>query len=112
MSDDMFLFLSEEHPLTPGSVRTPCEDTTADASRTSLLELIQAQVASRPDALAIVAEDAHLTYAMFDRCANRLAYHLRQRGAGPEVCVGICLERSWAMLVSLYAVLKTGAAYV
>ncbi|HEV3050893.1 MAG TPA: amino acid adenylation domain-containing protein, partial [Longimicrobium sp.] len=75
-------------------------------------ELFEAQAARTPDAVAVVFEDHSLTYRELNERANRLAHHLVRLGVGPEVRVGICLERSLEMVVSLLAVLKAGGAYV
>ena len=75
-------------------------------------ELIEAQAARTPDALAVVYADEHLTYAELNRRANQLAHHLRKSGVGPNVLVGICVERSCEMIISLLSVLKAGGAYV
>ena len=75
-------------------------------------ELFAAQVARTPDAIAVVFEDTTLTYAQLDARADRLARRLRRYGVGPDVLVGICLERSPDMVIALIAVLKTGGAYV
>ncbi|HEY0022709.1 MAG TPA: non-ribosomal peptide synthase/polyketide synthase [Longimicrobium sp.] len=77
-----------------------------------LHELFEAQAERTPDAVAVVFEDRSLTYAELNRRANRLAHHLRGRGVGPDVRVGICVERSPEMVVGLLAVLKAGGAYV
>ncbi|MBV9774839.1 MAG: amino acid adenylation domain-containing protein, partial [Gemmatimonadetes bacterium] len=74
--------------------------------------LFEAQAERTPDAVAVVFEEASLTYAELDREANRLARYLRRRGVGPEVRVGLCLERSLEMVVALLGVLKAGGAYV
>ena len=74
--------------------------------------LIEAQAARTPNAAAVVSEDGTLTYAELDARANRLANHLVRLGVGPEVRVGLCLERGLEMVVSLLAVLKAGGAYV
>ena len=68
--------------------------------------------ARTPGAAAVVCGDAALTYAELNARANRLAHHLRALGVGPDVRVGICVERTPAMVVGLFAVLKAGGAYV
>jgi amino acid adenylation domain-containing protein len=75
-------------------------------------ELFQAQAARAPHAVAVVFEDVSLTYAELNAWANQLARYLRRRGVGPEVRVGICLERSLELVVGILAVLKAGGAYV
>jgi amino acid adenylation domain-containing protein len=75
-------------------------------------ELFEAQAARTPGTVAVRFEEASLTYAELNARANQLAHHLRGHGVGPEVRVGICLERSLEMVVSLLAVLKAGGAYV
>ena len=75
-------------------------------------ELFQAQVARTPDAPAVVHEDGALTYAGLNGRANRLAHHLVRRGVGPDVPVGLCLERGPESVVAVLAVLKAGGAYV
>ncbi|HEV2734721.1 MAG TPA: amino acid adenylation domain-containing protein, partial [Longimicrobiaceae bacterium] len=75
-------------------------------------ELVAAQAERTPEALAVVSGEDALTYAELDARANRLARRLAGLGAGPEVRVGICLERSAGMVVAMLAVLKSGAAYL
>ncbi len=70
------------------------------------------QARSTPDAVAVVHGEETLTYGELDRRANRLANALRRRGVGPEACVGVCMQRTPAMLVSLLGILKAGGAYV
>jgi len=77
-----------------------------------LHELVEAQAAQRPDAVAGVGGAQHLTYGALNRRANQLAHHLRTLGVGPEVRVGLCLERSVELLVGLLGILKAGGAYV
>ena len=74
--------------------------------------LFEEQVRRTPDAIAVVSGDQQLSYDELNRAANQLARHLRRLGAGPEVLVGICLERSIDLLTGVYGILKAGAAYV
>ncbi|NWA41244.1 amino acid adenylation domain-containing protein [Pseudomonas reactans] len=74
--------------------------------------LFEAQVQQRPDAVALCLDDQSISYAELNRQANRLAHHLISLGIGPEVLVGVAVERSFDMVVSLLAVLKAGGAYV
>src|SRR5207302_3675762 len=73
---------------------------------------IEAQAASTPDAVAVVCGDERLTYGELDRRANRLARHLRGLGVGPDVPVGLCVDKSAEAVVAVLAVLKAGGAYV
>ncbi len=79
---------------------------------TSLQELFEEQVARTPEAIALIAETEHLTYTHLNQRANQLAHYLRRAGVGPEVRVGVCLERSLDLLVSLWAILKADGVYV
>jgi amino acid adenylation domain-containing protein len=73
---------------------------------------IEEQVGRRPDAVALVASGASLTYAELNARANRLARRLRAMGVGPEVLVGLCAGRTATTVVGLLAILKAGGAYV
>ncbi|MCE9575737.1 MAG: amino acid adenylation domain-containing protein [Deltaproteobacteria bacterium] len=75
-------------------------------------ELVEAQVARTPEAVAVVFGDTQLTYRELDTRAARLARALRAGGVGPDVRVGICVERSLEMAVGVLAILKAGGAYV
>ena len=74
--------------------------------------LVAGQAAARPGEPAVVCGEEVLTYGELDARANRLAHHLRARGVGPEVPVGVFLERGPDLVVALLAVLKAGGAYV
>jgi amino acid adenylation domain-containing protein len=74
--------------------------------------MFAAQAARTPQAPAVVAEAGVLSYAELDERSSLLAGHLRALGVGPEVLVGLCLERSLEMVVALLGVLKAGGAYV
>ncbi|WP_138497554.1 amino acid adenylation domain-containing protein [Nostoc sp. PA-18-2419] len=75
-------------------------------------QMFEMQVDRSPQAIAVVFEDIQLTYQQLNQQANQLAYYLRTLGVGPEVLVGICLERSLEMIVGLLGILKAGGAYV
>ena len=75
-------------------------------------QLIEAQAAIRPDATALIVADTQFGYADLNQRANRLAYRLRELGVGPEVRVGLAVERSAQMIIGLLAILKAGGAYV
>jgi amino acid adenylation domain-containing protein len=75
-------------------------------------ELFEAQVREWPDAVALVWGDESLTYRELDARANQLANHLVRLGVGPDDRVGVLLERSAELIVSILAVLKAGGAYV
>ena len=74
--------------------------------------LFEAQAARTPDAVAATFEHEDLSYRELNRRAERLARLLRARGVGPEVPVGLCVERSSELLVGLLAILKAGGAYL
>ena len=75
-------------------------------------EMIEGQVERTPDAVAVVFEDEQLTYRQLNDCANQLAAQLRECGVGPNVRVGLCVERSLEMMVGLLGILKAGGAYL
>ncbi|NMG07615.1 non-ribosomal peptide synthetase [Brasilonema sp. UFV-L1] len=75
-------------------------------------QLFEEQVERTPDAVAVVFEKQQLTYQQLNARANQLAHYLQTLGVGPEVLVGICVERSVEMVVGLLGILKAGGAYV
>lgn len=75
-------------------------------------QLFEEQVERTPDAVALVFKGEQLTYGELNRRANKLAHYLQSLGVGPEVLVGICVERSFDMIVGLLGILKAGGAYV
>jgi amino acid adenylation domain-containing protein len=88
-------------------------DTAADFPRELCLhQLFEQRVRRCPDAPAVVHDGRSLTYAALDARANRLAHHLRSLGVGPDVLVGISVERSFELVVGLLAIAKAGGAYV
>lgn len=74
--------------------------------------LFETQARERPDALAVIYGDAHLTYLSLNQKANQLAWYLQSRGVKPDIPVGICMERSLEMMIGLLGVIKAGGAYM
>ena len=79
---------------------------------TSIHQLFEAQAAQTPEVIALVFANRQVTYQELNHQANRLAHHLQGLGVTPEITVGICLERSIAMIVGILAILKAGGVYV
>jgi amino acid adenylation domain-containing protein len=75
-------------------------------------ELIAYQVMMTPNAVAVEYEKEEMSYAELNRRANQLGHYLRKQGVGPETRVGICLERSFEMIIGLLGILKAGGAYL
>ncbi|MBV4490401.1 non-ribosomal peptide synthetase [Pseudomonas oryzicola] len=78
----------------------------------SIHQLIEAQVCATPDAPALVFGEQALSYAELNRRANQLAHRLREQGVGPDVLVGIAMERSLEMVIGLLGIVKAGGAYL
>ena len=78
----------------------------------TVIELFEAQVSQNPDDVALVCEGEMLNRRELNARANQLAHHLMKLGVGPDVPVGLCLERSVDLIVALLGILKAGGAYV
>ncbi|WP_431093104.1 amino acid adenylation domain-containing protein [Pseudomonas brassicacearum] len=77
-----------------------------------LHQLIETHAAATGDAIALTFEGQHMSYAKLNRQANQLAHRLIAQGVGPDVLVGIAVERTPQMIIGLLAILKAGGAYV
>ncbi|GAA4897720.1 hypothetical protein GCM10023223_10040 [Stackebrandtia albiflava] len=107
--DDLDMLSKTERRL----VRTVWNDTGLAIPEDATVDgLVTARAAAAPAAVAVVDGDRRVTYGELETRANRLAHLLRDHGAGPETLVGVCLDRSADMVVSLLAILKAGAAYL
>ncbi len=103
------------HGLTPEARRrllVEFNDTTAPYPQLCLHQLVAERSRLVPERVAVRCGGAELTFAQLERQAHQLAHHLMHLGVGPESLVGVCLERSVEMLVSLLGVLHAGGAYV
>ena len=78
----------------------------------SVAELFEEVVVRQAQAVAVEYEGEQLSYEQLNRRANQLAHYLRSKGVGPEVAVGLMLDRSLELIVGLVAILKAGGAYV
>ncbi|GIE99514.1 non-ribosomal peptide synthetase [Paractinoplanes rishiriensis] len=94
----------------PGTDDTPAAGPAP--RRATLVDLFAAQVASRPQAVALRCAGESLTYRQLDERSDRLAHRLAARGAAAEHRVAICLDRSPEQVVAILAVLKAGGTYV
>jgi amino acid adenylation domain-containing protein len=103
------LSAAERHQLLLGWNDTA---TTQAPAAATLAELFATQARRTPQAVALVSAGGNLTYAELDGRAERLARHLRAAGAGPEVPVGVLLERTPRLVEGLLAILKAGGAYL
>jgi amino acid adenylation domain-containing protein len=88
-------------------------DTDADYPSTKTIQQIfEEQAAAAPGNTALVFNGARMTYSTLNERANRLARTLRAKGVGPDDIVGIMIDRSFEMVISILAVLKAGSAYM
>ncbi|MBN8227307.1 non-ribosomal peptide synthase/polyketide synthase [Corallococcus macrosporus] len=78
----------------------------------SIPAMVEAQVRRTPDALAVITPERQLTYREVNAKANQLAHRLRGLGVGPEVRVGLCVERTEDLVIGALGILKAGGAYV
>jgi len=91
---------------------TEWNDTGGAVAEPLFHEVFASQAALRPESIAVRHGDRTLTYGELDRRSNQLARHLRGFGVGPEVLVGLCMQRSPEMVAGLLGILKSGAAYL
>ncbi|MDP9005056.1 MAG: non-ribosomal peptide synthetase [Verrucomicrobiota bacterium] len=87
-------------------------ETAREYPQRNIGQLFEDEARRCPDAVALVFGEERVSYGELNCRANRLAHYLRQRGVGPDIPVGFCLERSVEMIVLLLGILKAGGAYV
>lgn len=102
------LFVEKEHYL-PLAAWNTAPDYATDRY---IHQLFEEQVERSPQAVAVICEDQRFTYYELNARANQLAHYLQTLGVGPEIMVGLYVERSLDMLVGLFGILKAGGAYV
>ncbi|NJS12148.1 MAG: amino acid adenylation domain-containing protein [Microcoleus sp. CSU_2_2] len=87
-------------------------NTQSDFPARCIHDLFEIQVEKTPDAVAVVFENQQLTYRELNAKANQLAHFLRSLGVGPDVLVGISVDRSLEMAVGFLGIFKAGGAYL
>ena len=75
-------------------------------------QLFEEQARRTPEAIALTENNKWLSYSELDQRANQIAQTLRKQGIGPEVLVGVCMERSINLIVGILGILKAGGGYV
>ncbi|WP_404791163.1 amino acid adenylation domain-containing protein [Altericista sp. CCNU0014] len=102
--------------LTPVEVQQLLQDwnnTRRDYPQYSCIQqLFELQVEQTPNAIAVVFDRQSLTYQKLNNRANQIAHALMEKGVGPEVRVGLCVERSLELIIGVLGILKAGGAYV
>ena len=106
---DLELLSNEERQLVLGEFNPP--ERPGPTSQT-VCELFEERVLQSPDDVALVCETETLNRRELNARANQLAHYLMKLGVGPDVPVGLCLERSVDLIVALLGILKAGGAYV
>lgn len=107
---DLPLLTDEEQRQILDQGRGP--DSTQPAAAAGVHELFGHQAALRPDAIAVMRDDASVSYGEIERRASALAALLRMRGAGPGMRVAFCLDRQPLLIVAWLGILKSGACYL
>ncbi|WP_264523070.1 non-ribosomal peptide synthetase [Flavobacterium sp. N502536] len=77
----------------------------------TIVDLIETQVAANPEGIALAYEGATMTYAALNAKANQVAHYLRSIGVTTESIVGLCMERSFEMVIGMLGIMKSGGAY-
>ncbi|MBU2709127.1 non-ribosomal peptide synthase/polyketide synthase, partial [Zooshikella marina] len=104
--------LAQGQAVVQGQALTQGRDARQCAMTQCIHEQVEQQVALTPEATALILGADSLSYAELNEQANQLAHWLVEQGVGPDVLVGMCLERSMAMIVTILAVHKAGGGYV
>lgn len=81
-------------------------------ARETLVDMFEAQVKAAPDAAALCFQGQTIDYRTLNKRINQLAHFLRKNGVGKDTVVALCLERSPEMVIAIWAVLKSGGAFL
>ncbi|MFD2168557.1 non-ribosomal peptide synthase/polyketide synthase [Tumebacillus lipolyticus] len=107
LSELSFLLAEEREQVLSG-----WNDTVTEYPQLSIPQLFEAQAMQTPESVALQDQQGEMTYRDLNERANQLAHVLRRQGVGPDVLVGLCMERSFEMVIGLLGILKAGGAYV
>ena len=108
LTDVSILSKAEEHQLLE-----VFNDTVANyPTDQTIVDLFEARVSKMPEAIAVVYEGQTFSYQELDERSNQLAHHLVEKGVSVEDLVGVCLDRSPELIISILAILKAGGDYV
>jgi amino acid adenylation domain-containing protein/non-ribosomal peptide synthase protein (TIGR01720 family) len=108
LSDLSFLIHEEKHLL----LHEWNTKITAFPEHACIHDLFEMQAAERSDAVSVVFDGCHITYAVLNQRANSVAHRLHRLGIGPDVLVGISVERSLEMIIGILGILKAGGAFL
>jgi amino acid adenylation domain-containing protein len=89
-----------------------CNATAVEYPLWCLHEKFEVQVKAMPDEVAVELDGARLTYSQLNAQANQVARRLRELGAGPEILIGVCMQRTSDRIAALLGILKAGSGYV
>lgn len=107
------LLSTAERQLLIGTDQGAWNDTAHDYQAPTVLhKLFEQQAQKQPEATAVYDAETSLSYRQLDERSNQLAHYLQQQGVGPDVLVGVCMERAVSLSVALLAIHKAGGAYV
>ena len=81
-------------------------------SHTLIHQIVERQAVQTPDAIAVIFQDQQLTYEQLNQKANQVANYLQLLGVQPETLVGVCLDRTSDLIITLLGILKAGGGYV
>ncbi|TRX31758.1 amino acid adenylation domain-containing protein [Flavobacterium sp. ZT3R18] len=78
----------------------------------NIVDIFEEKVLKTPNAIALSIDGEEMTYELLNKKANQLSGYLKDQGVGPESMVGMCINRSFEMIIGILGILKAGGAYV
>lgn len=96
----------------PGDMASDLLPVTERQNALLIHQLFEKQVERTPEAIAVICGEQSISYDELNRRANHLAHYLQKLGVGPEVLVGLCVDRSVELIIGLLGIFKSGGTYV